>query len=207
MHMVILDAKKGRIKESHETCKGMLELDMILKQFESNVQGTSGICILNKRLFRIQNGKQNAYYKLIAHAYQSGLLEMPKVNMTPGFHYTFMVNGNPQVCKPTERLKEDNAYSLHYMVEKHQVLLSIAADNLPYNQDDDERLDNSMIAAGYFLVEQCKLFRDVFSTSIFAYGIHISKEGVIDSRWKEDSILEKNASELYKIIENVMAEI
>ena len=115
---------------------------------------------------------------------------MPKINdsVALGFHYTFLVGDKPKVLTPTEDLKSDFAYSLHYLVEKSRQLLPIAPENLPYNQDDPKRLNDSLIAAGFFLVSHCGLFLETFNQSIFAYGIRISKEGVLDNQWKPKSI-------------------
>jgi hypothetical protein len=86
------------------------------------------------------------------------MLEMPRIeNVAEGFHYTFMVLDTPKIMKADEDNKASYAYSLHYLVSSTRQLLPIAADMLPYN-DDPLRLSNSLIAAGFFLVEHCGLF-------------------------------------------------
>jgi hypothetical protein len=127
------------------------------------------------------------------------MLDMPQIGkkIEPGFHYTFLVGDKPKVLKPTEDLKCDYAYSLHYLVSKTQQLLPVAPDILPYNQDDPKRLEDSLIAGGFFLVDQCGLFLETFNQSIFAYGIRISKEGVLDNQWKEKTIFHENQNDMY----------
>jgi hypothetical protein len=78
--------------------------------------------------------------------------------------------------------------------------MPISPDILPYNQDDSKRLEDSLFAGGFFLVDHCGLFLENFNQSIFSYGIRISKEGVLDNQWKEKSIYHGNQNEMYQII-------
>jgi hypothetical protein len=60
---------------------------------------------------------------------------MPKIKsvVAPGFHYTFLMGDTPRVIKPTEDLRAEHAYSLHYMVDETGYLFPISPEILPYN--------------------------------------------------------------------------
>jgi hypothetical protein len=183
----------------------MLEMDIILNQYIEKVQGNQGIVVLNQKLFRIHKDlrKKNMFYKLIGYAYQNGYLEMPiiKDSICPGFHYNFFVGEHPKQLKVvTEEAKAEYPYSLHFLDEESRLLFPIAADILPYNQDEPQRIQESLIAGGFFLLEICGLFQETFNQSIFAYGIRISKEGVLDNQCKQNSIYRGHENKMYKII-------
>jgi hypothetical protein len=63
----------------------MIELEQLLSLFEDISLVSFSMCILNKKMFRISKNYQESealrhqYFRLVGYAYQSHLLEMPRV--------------------------------------------------------------------------------------------------------------------------------
>ena len=59
---------------------------------------------------------------MIGYAFHNGMLEIPKIkdDVEAGFYYTFLVGEKPKILEPTEELKSEYAYSLHFLVSKNR---------------------------------------------------------------------------------------
>jgi hypothetical protein len=139
-----------------------------------------------------------AYYGLIGHAYQNHLLEKVVVDIEPGFKYTFMANGKLKNAEKTDDLIENYAYCLNYVEPNSLQVIPINSEVLPFNQDDPKRVKESEIATGFFIVDTCGMYQDVHSDSIEAFGVSVSKEGILDNYYEEHIILESR--EIHLII-------
>ena len=71
-------------------------------------------------------------------------------------------------------------------------MIPINSDILPYNYDDLKRIKESEVATGFFVVDTCEAYQDIFSEELKDYGIKISKEGILDNYYREEIILESN---------------
>ena len=71
-------------------------------------------------------------------------------------------------------------------------MIPINSEILPYNHDDPKRLKESEVATGFFIVDTCSMYQDIFSEDIKEYGIKVSKEGILDNYYSEHVIFQSS---------------
>ena len=138
-----------------------------------------------------------AYYNLIGYAYQNHFLEKI-TGLEPGFKYTFIVHNKPKNMDRSEHSMSEYSYCLNYVEPSSLQVIPINSEILPYNQDDPRRWKETEVATGFFIVDTCQQYQDVYSPHLPEYGIKISKEGILDNTYEEKIILKSN--EIHLII-------
>lgn len=119
------------------------------------------IAILQKYLFRSNCSNEiegslryEAYCKLIGFAYTKKMLQKTKVENLEGKEfYTYIIDGKPQTLGFDEELAKKHAYSKSTLMGADKKLFCIAWDLLKYNDQNKLRMDQSLLATGFFIVQ------------------------------------------------------
>lgn len=85
--------------------------------------------------------------------------------------FTYIIDGKAVTRPFDEDLAKKYAYSKSKLMGADKKLFVIAWDVLPHN--DQKRMEQSMLATGCFIVQQCKLFTNVYSELIEDYGVRL----------------------------------
>jgi hypothetical protein len=135
-----------------------------VKEFDEKIlevaQSKCFIAILQKNLFRSNcnsenegSNRHNAYCKLIGTAYSKKMLQKAKVENLDGKEFfTYIIEGKPQTLGFDEELAKKHAYSKSTLMGNDKKLFCIAWDLLKYNDQNKLRMDQSLLATGFFIV-------------------------------------------------------
>ena len=171
--------------ESNAISKTLTVKSKTVQEFDEKIKDMSRdkcfIAILQKNLFRSNchnepqgTPRHNAYCKLIGFAYSKKMLVKAKVENLEGKEfYTYIIDGKPQTAGYDEDLAKKYAYAKSTLMGQDKKLFCIAWDLLKYNDQNKSRMDQSLLATGFFIVQQCQLFKDMHSANIEDFGVRL----------------------------------
>jgi len=131
-----------------------------------------------------------SFYRLIGEAYNTHKLERASVKgEVPGTsHYTYVVDGQPQVLEHSVDNDKKYGYSKQVfngstqqlaagkaMSNPSPKLFSTTCGKLKFNTGDEKRLNECRLASGFFIVHEQQLFSKPFSEEVKDYGVPIAK--------------------------------
>ena len=86
-------------------------------------------------------------------------------------------------------MMDQHSYSLCYVDPATEKVIPVAAEYLAFNEGE-RRLNDCLTCMGFFLVEVCGKFTEVFSKDMGDFGISTAKEGILKNEWEDNNILE-----------------
>lgn len=182
-----LPSKPDDIKMNQINCTNSNEIDdMFDKEKGLKMMFVNGK-LLRTNIHLLDN--EFEYYRLIGEAYNAHVLDRSLVESTklvqknekgkPNVYLTYVINDIPQTMAQNTKYDAKYGYSKQVLVQSgnnKQKLYSTTCNKLKYNTIN-KRLNECRLASGYFIVNQCGLFKKPYkqSKNLADFGVQFNK--------------------------------